>query len=509
MNQPLCRLQLTSRASVDVAAGLIDSAADTLGLGAPARIRLQAFFLEVIGAVVRDAFTEGDEIDLDVEVYREAGTMRIELKDRGAPLDFGAGGYPPRVADLIRLGFADRLTFSSQGRAGNRTVITKELPFASVDEAFIEETKASPPPAPQLGDDGLAVLDIRAMTADDVVEVARLFYRCYGYSVAYAPVVYQPEKLRELIEAGQHIGTVAVAPDGTVIGHVATEVSGPDAIVGEVGLLAVDPQYRGHKVTMRMGLSHITRLYEGGFVGQYSHAVTVHTRSQKSALQAGGKECGLLVAAQSGDLEFRGFDTAEGQRKAVVVFYASFGNTPERVVYAPPTYAEFVQRLYAHASLPRKVVAHFERRPDVPDQTSQFSVALRHETGIARLVVRRFGRDFLESLQNQVQQFRINRFETIWLGFPMSDPLTAHFAAGLHELGLSFASVMPEYDDGDVMWLQHLNNVEVVPEDIRVVSDFGEELRSFVLADMQQAAERVAVRDRSRVHMSRIYEALD
>lgn len=509
MSAPLCRLQLTSRASVDVATGLIDSAADVLGFAAPARIRLQAFFLEVIGAVVRDAFTEGDEIDLDVEVHREAGTMRIELRDRGAPLDFGAGGYPPRVADLIRLGFADRLTFYSQGRAGNLTVITKELSFDSVDQEFIEETKASPTPPPQLGDDGLAVLDIRKMTADDVVAVARLFYRCYGYSVSYAPVVYQPEKLRELVDSGRHIGTVAVAPEGTIIGHVATETNGPGAIVGEAGLLAVDPQYRGHKVTMRMGLFHIGRLYEAGFVGQYSRAVTVHTRSQQSALQAGGRECGLVLAAQSGDLEFRGFETAEGQRKAVVMFYGSFGNTPERAVYVPLTYAQFVERIYSHANLPRTVIAQFERSPDIPDETSQFNVSLRHETGIAMLAVRRFGKDFLESLQTQVQQLRLNRFELVIVEFPLADPLTAHFGAGLHELGLSFASVMPEYDDGDVLWLQHLNNVEVVPEDIHVASEFGEELRRFVLADKQQAAERVAVRDRSRVHMSRIYEVLD
>lgn len=435
--------------------------------------------------------------------------MTVEVHDRGAPLDFGGGGYPPRVADLIRLGFADGLTFSSAGRSGNRTIITKELPFASVDEAFIAETKASPAPEPVLDAEGVAIVDIRPMAPDDVVGVARLFYRCYGYSVSYAPVVYQPELLRELIEAGRHIATIAVAPDGTVVGHVATEVTGPEATVGEVGLLAVDPQYRGHRVPMRMGMAHVGRLYEGGFVGQFSRAVTVHERSQKAALAAGGKEVGVILAAQRGDLEFRGFEADDGLRKTVIPFYASFGNAPTRTVYAPPTYADLLRRIYEHAGLPRTVEAGFDQRSGAVEATSQFDVSLRHETGVAMLEVRRYGGDFLESLQAQVQQLRLNRFEVIIVGFPLSDPLTAHFAAGLHEMGLWFAAVMPEYADGDVMWLQSLNNVEVSTDNINVASEFGRHLRDFVVRDMQQAADRLATRDRSRVHMSRIYEALD
>lgn len=508
MNESLCRLHIDSRTSIDLAAGLVDSSAELLGVGAAPRIRLQALTLEVIAAVVKDAFGDTDEIDLDMEVLRTAGAMKVVLQDRGAPLDFGTGGYPPRVADLVRLGFADDLDFSTQGRAGNRTQITKKLTYQSVDEAFIEETKALPSPDPVIDEEGKAVIEVRPMTADDVIGVARLFFRCYGYSVSYAPVVYQPDKLRELIDDGYHIGTVAVAPDGTIIGHVATEVNTPGANVGEVGLYAVDPRYRKLGVGMKVGLGHAGRLYGSGFVGQYTRAVTVHVRSQKAALLSGGREMGVTLAAQAGDLQFRGFDTEEDQRKAVVTFYASFGNTPERTVYVPPTYAEVVNRIYEHAQLPRTVVAHFERQPDIPNETSVFNVALKHETGIGMLEVRTFGRDFLESLQAQVQQMRLNRFELIIVAFPLGDPLTAHFASGLQELGLSFSAILPEYADGDVLWLQSLNNVEVVPEQVQVASEFGEYLRDFVIHDMQQATDRLAVRDRSRAHMSRIYEAL-
>lgn len=509
MTDSLCSLRIVSRSSIDIAAGVVDSSADLLGLGPVARIRLQAMTLEVIAAVIRDAFNDAEDIELVLDVHKAADLMRIVLRDQGAPLAFASGGYPPRVADLIRLGFADGLEFTNEGRAGNRTEIIKSLPYNSVDEHFAEETRGTPSPEPVLDAEGNAIVEVRAMTPDDVVGVARLFFRCYGYSVSYAPVVYQPDRLREQVASGRHVGTVAVTSDGTVVGHVATKVRHPESVVGEVGLFAVDPRYRGHGVAAKVGLAHASRLYESGFVGQYTEAVTVHDRSQKAAISSGGKEVGVILAAQAGDLQFRGFETEEDLRKALVNFYASFGNTPQRTVFVPPTYAEVVERIYTHSRLPRTVAAPFKRRPEVTEATSQFSVSLRHEAGVGLLAVRVYGEDFLESLQAQVQQLRMNRFELIVVAFPMADPLTAHFAAGLHELGLSFCSVMPEYDDGDVLWLQCLNNVEVRPEEIQVASEFGAYLRDFVVGDMQQAAQRLAVRDRSRAHMSRIYEALD
>jgi hypothetical protein len=510
VSESLCRLHVQSRQAVSLVPGLVEHSADLLGLAPSDRVRLQALVVEVLEAVVKDAFESGEEVDLDLEVAREPGDLKLVLRDRGAPLDFGAG-YPPRVADLIRLGFADGLVFANEGRAGNRTEITKHLKYETVgdDEQFIAETEADPTPAPTVGEDGQVVVDIRAMTPDDVVGVARLFYRCYGYTVAYAPVVYEPERLAELVASGKHLGTVAVSPEGRIVGHLASEVQRPGAITGKIGLLAVDPGYRQHKLSMRIGFAHVTRLIELGFVGQYTEAVTVHLGSQKAALRGGGHEVGLLLAAQSNELDFRGFESDEKARKALLLFYGAFGQTPQRTVYSPPTYREVVQRIYSEGNLPRTVHADFERHPDVADGPSRFRLMLRHETGVAMVFVESYGQDFVGSLQEQVRQLRLNRFELILVILPLGDPATSYFGSGLQEIGLSFSGIYPEYDDGDVLVLQNLNNVEVKPEEINVASDMGTFLRDFVLADYRRAGERLAQLERSRAHMARIYEALD
>ena len=160
-------------------------------------------------------------------------------------------------------------------------------------------------------------------------------------------------------------------------------------------------------------------------------------------------------------------------------------------------------------NLPREVVAEFERHPDVAGAQSRFRLNLRHETGLGFIYVEAYGEDFLESLQEQVKQLRMNRFELILVVLPLSDPATSYFGSGLQEIGLSFSGIYPEYGDGDVLVLQNLNNVEIRPEEINVASDMGAFLRDFVVEDYQRAGERVAQRERSRAHMARIYEALD
>ena len=510
MSDPLCRLHVQSREAVALAPGLVEGSADMLGLPPSDRVRLRTLTVEVLEAVMQDAFGPEDPVDLDLEVLREPGDLKLIVRDRGAPLDFGAS-YPPRIADLIRLGFADGLTFANEGRAGNRTEISKHLSYQKVndDKEFIAATEADMIPAPTVGEDGQVVVDIRPMTPEDVVGVARLFYRCYGYTVSYAPVVYEPERLAELVESGQHLATVAISPEGHIVGHLSSEVHDPNATTGKIGLLAVDPVYRRHGLSLRIGFTHISRLLELGFVGQYTEAVTVHLGSQKAALTGGGHEAGLLLAGQSNELDFRGFDSDDKIRKAVMLFYGSFGKTPQRTSYVPPIYREVVERIYSVGNLPREVIAEFERHPDTSSRPTRLRLNLRHETGVGFINVDNYGEDFLESLQEQVKQLRMNRFELILVVLPLSDPATSFFGSGLQEIGLSFSGIYPEYANGDVLVLQNLNNVEIRPEEINVASEMGEFLRDFVLADYRRAGERVAQRERSRAHMARIYEALD
>jgi hypothetical protein len=168
-----------------------------------------------------------------------------------------------------------------------------------------------------------------------------------------------------------------------------------------------------------------------------------------------------------------------------------------------------VERIYDEGTLPRTVHSRYERQSSDAATDTGIRVSLSHETGVARIRVESYGTDFLSALQEHLRQLRLNRYDLIMVYLPMTDPATSHYGAGLHELGLSFCGVYPEYRDGDVLVLQSLNNVEVFPEEIKVASELGEFMRDFVVADYRLADDLAEQRSRSRAHMARIYEALD
>lgn len=75
------------------------------------------------------------------------------------------------------------------------------------------------------------------------------------------------------------------------------------------------------------------------------------------------------------------------------------------------------------------------------------------------------------------------KMEAIYLNLPMA----RREAAELAEHGFLFSSVIPELDNGDVLKLQYLNNVQIDPAKIAVVSETARDLLDFIV---QQYRER-------------------
>lgn len=501
-----CSLHLADRGAAALVAQFTSDAVQMLGLDRLSGSRLGTLAQEVVGCIIDDAFDPDDILDVDVVVEREPGGLCVAIEDRGAPSSFARGDYPPTVADLVRLGFADDLVVRTEGRRGNRTEIRRNLHYSSLveDPLFAAEAEAE-----SAVDAATEEITIRPMVEDDVLGVARLFFRCYGYTAYQASIVYEPDRLAEYVRAGRHVATLAVTARGTVVGHLASEVDEPGATTGRIGLLAVDPAYRSRRLSGQLTLPHVVRLLELGFVGQYSEAVTVHDRSQRAALAAGGHECGVMLAAQQPSMDFQGLGGEGDLRRAVMVVFGSFAEIPERDSYVPQAYADVARRIYDEAGLRRTIRTATPRDEHALPEKTSFTLQLKHEASVAFVGVAEYGRDFDEQLLAQIDQLRMNHFDVIQLFLPLSDPATAHLGGGLHEMGLSFTGIYPEFAHGDMLVLQSLNNVVVEPDQIVVASDFGRWLLDFVLADRQTAADRQVMRMRSRTRMARVFEALE
>lgn len=507
MSDAICSLQLNGRNYLAVAGAMVDEAVATLGLPSHDAAQLRCITEELAAAVVENAFDPDEEVSLVVSVMRQPGGVAVVLRDQGAPSQLAAAGsHPPRLTDLIRLGFADELQFNSLGLEGNSATIFRRLPYQSVDED-LDLVEPSHAPSIDSGDE----IEYRPLTSEDTIGVARLFYRVHGYTAYQSELVYQPERFAEFIESGHHVGTIAVV-QGRVVGHIASTIEHPGDKVGLIGMLAVDPVYRQFGIGAKLSITHGLRLIEMGFIGQYSTCVTIHVASQKISLKFDGHEVALLLAYRLASIEFKGFDEDDHEsklRRTNVMFYNGLGQEIVREIHVPPEYQEITAALYENAKLPRTVTTASARQPDDVPEHSTIDLILDHREFSAVLKVKEYGRDFLTAVQERLGELCLNRFEVIRLLMHTSDEKTAYFGSGLRELGFFYAGIFPEYDDGDSLVLQYLNNVELNPDEVLMASEFGQRLRDFVLADKTAALANDNARRRSRAHMARIYEALD
>jgi len=507
--ESVCSVSINGASHLPIAGAMASEAAVLLGISSDDAARLRVITQELAAAVVESAFEPGDDVAIEVSIQRKPGGVCVVVSDIGAPSHLGkAGSPPPRLGELLQLGFADELTFRSAVRQGNEAELFKYLQYRDLREDTDLDEVVDLAEVPSEEDTEPKIV-VRPLEVADTLEVARLFHRCYGYSAYQVAIVYEPDKLAEYITAGRHRGTVALV-NGRLVGHIASTVDSPTSITALTGMLVVDPAYRRFKLAGQLTFAQGMNLIENGFIGIYSSCVTAHVASQKIALKFEGHEVALLVAEQQPSLEFRDIENGEQSeyRRANIWFWNGIGKEQHRELHIPRAYHEITRALYDNAKLPRTIADVTLRVPSEVAEASVLDLLLKHEAGIANIKVVSYGHDFVAAVQNQLNKLCLNRFDVIRLQMPAGDPLSSYYGSGLQELGFFYCGMNPEIHNGDVLVLQYLNNVDVDPDEIKVASEFGEELRDFVLADRAAASANADNRRRSRAHMARIYDVL-
>ncbi len=503
MSDVILRMSLAHASTLGVAARAVADTAGSLGLGPVERTQLEALMSEALTAVIVDSFEGSEAIDVDVTVSHEPGHLEIVLQQHGAPSTYVSGQLPERLETLLRLGYADSMQFVSDGVLGSELKVSRILSTgALIDDAeFIAATESAEEPI------DVDALEIRALTADDAIEVARLYFRTYGYTKIGSAWIYEPDVFRHKLESGQHLGTIAVTPSGRVIGHTGVLRPSATSPSASAGPLAVDPAYRRLGISERLTNALLVRLPPLNLRGIYAECVTAHPASQKAGLKAGGHETGLVLGKQPAELDFLGFDGPKGFRRAVMVLYTSFGNSTSEESHVPHLYSDMAQRILERINVPRKIIAETARLPeDLPAQ-SQFTTDLQAATKYAQIHVVGYGADFVEALQGLIVRFAREQFEVITVHLPLANPLTSYFGAGLGELGLSFNAIFPEQEGGDQLLLG-TTIADQDPETIAIASEWGEELRAFVVGDRDRVVKARDSRARSRASMARVLDSL-
>ncbi len=465
---------------------LVDLAADiatTVGLGREEARKLDLVLSEVFCNIVEEGYQGDTSQSLDVTLSLRGHALVVAVEDTGLPLDYRRlqEGRNSRFASILQAGYVDQVHFMNRGPYGNRVELIRELPAEDFrDKADPKEHQTTVEAAEAHPEEPIAT---RPMKPEEAAELARLVYRCYGYTYP-GEFIYYPEKVKAQQRAGLMKSYVACNRRGELIGHLAMTFPRPGARVVESGQAVVDPRYRGHGLFQRMKLQARDDVAAHQVVGIYSEAVTVHPYSQKGSLDVGAHEVGFLLGYTSGTISFRNISEGERPRRQSVAFlYLTALAHEPATVFLPEPYRDLAQGIYEAAGIQRIVAADQGTGPAGLPAAGHLTVSLRPDHNQAILTVDVLGRDQLDSIRSHLHELRLQRVDCIYVDLPLAQAGAGALGAKLREIGFFFGALIPEFGRGDVLRLQYLNNVDIVPSDIHTASDAGRTLLATILED--------------------------
>jgi anti-sigma regulatory factor (Ser/Thr protein kinase) len=481
-------LQLTNekRALPSVRA-FVDSTLKQLPLSEDDARDLASFVVAAVESAIEHAYPSGEEGAIRLSLQEKAGRLEIQIRDFGLPIDakrwerelHDPESNSSNVFGTHRPSLVDEAHWISFGPEGKALQLIKWL----ASQHIADQLDASHL-APFQGDAPLAPpqeYQIRRMQPDEAVQVSQLMYRAYGGTYFNADV-YFPERIAALNAHGALLSIVAQAADGAIVGHCALEFNqaGP---VAELGQAIVDPAHRSRGLLDRMK----TELLKQGtghrpLAAWYGDAVAVHTRTQKSDAEHGGKLSAVSLGISPKTERFRNIADTQPQRVSCLLYIHWLLEPEQRTVYAPARHREMIARLYER--LGAKADFAEGQAP-----SGHGTLTVQCDAGGAKAFIRvsQAGDDTVHAIRHAKRRL-IERAhaELIFVELLLSDPATPQIAASLEAAGFGFCGVAPQFSpQGDVLRLAYL--VEPLKRDpIKTYEPFAGELVDYVLADQQR-----------------------
>lgn len=458
--------------------------ARSFGMAGDELTRIELAVEEAFMSVAQSAFEPGESGEITFVLEHRPGSLVIGVEDHGLPLDLTQleenEGLTLNLLLLRHL--LDGFSFINRGKEGKRLELIKQLPAESVatgmeqQQAGTEDQDTACPAEQPL---------LRLLRPEESLALAQLAYRSYGYT--YVSDFYYPERIRERMTGGLMETCAAVLPDGRVIASLSLFYDRADACVAECGAAMVDPRYRGHSLFKEMKLFLFDHARHKGLYGIYSEAVTIHPYTQQGNLSLGARETGILLSYVSENVAFKKIgNELMGQRQALVYFYYRLNREPLRTVWLPSLYAGLIRRIYAENGLNRQVeeVAATDR---IAGGETRLAIRIRRDAfNDATIEPQRIGSDACVMILHHTRELCEKKVEAIYLDLSLASPEAAVLAGQLAERGYLFAGVIPELENGDLLRLQYLNNVQFDPARVTVVSDTAKELLAFITRQYEQ-----------------------
>ena len=443
-----------------------------------------------IGLAMEEAFAHalefgygGDTETLELTISRTPLGIRLGLVFRGLPLEIEQlPRYDPSRAEAygdvtgLSLHLIDKMldaaSFSTEP-GGFRTVsMEKHLP--------VEPVSGSDAP-PSKGARRVNVEHrLRPARPEDAEAISRLVFQSHG-SVLFCEHIYYPARVREMLLAQEMVSIVFEATEtGEILGHGALVKSVPGARVEEMTFGVVDPRFRSQGGATALAKSLEENAEDRGVYAIEVFAVTNHVHSQRSVLNNGYVESGLLVETSPASSAW-GKNEAGPQRIGNVVYTKYLSGLGEDVLHVPVHHRHMVSRMYAqHGMTP--TFGDSPGEAALPDTETTLWSRSDFTEGWTLIKIVDYGFDALLQVSTRVELACAQGLAAIQMILPLADPATAAMTALFEGLGFFFAGVGPDPEGRENLILQYIDLPATDYDSIHVHSDLAREIKQYVMA---------------------------
>ena len=421
--------------------------------------------------------------------------LRFILKDYSLVISVYEKGIPFKSVDAIGFSVKDLGSFENSGlglhvlnslmdgvdhimhgRMGKETRLTKRLSNTEValELSEINASKVNRGQRKKVND-----YTIRRATVDDIPEIIRLAWRCYGYT--QEDLIYNPDSLETMLLNEEIISFVAVnSEDSEFICHIALKYH--DLKVPEMGLAFADQNYRCPGIMVKLGSFIFDFSRERGDDGVFDCSVTTHTFSQKDMQEIGSRPCSLLMGIAATGMQPNMTGINKQEKGSTMNHYISF-NKKKEVVYVPLKHKEIIHRIYEWQNLPR--VIEVSEGSNLSGNSEVFLVPLPKELNVAFIIVGSIGEETANQINAYMQKCIKEKMDACYLFMTLQDRNSPAIVMACEKLGFTFAGIMPHIQNGQDRILMQKLNIDIDPAKIRVYSENSRELLDYILNEIE------------------------
>jgi N-acetylglutamate synthase-like GNAT family acetyltransferase len=410
--------------------------------------------------------------------------LRIDIHDWGIPMSYKKHTSVPidkdassgfnRIYDLV-----DTFEYHNLGKEGKKFVIIKYASHPWLTQTYLsiqnslrfeeEEKEVVDPNMP---------ITIREFSEGDEEGVAYLIYKNYGHSYI-KDLFYYPQKILEF--HGEKFYSVVAESNGKIVGHFAF-VLVPESTIAEIGIVVVDPRFKGRGIMNRMIKLILKKAKEIKLDAVFGEAIMYHTFSQKSNLTHDFVESALMLGKTPMDISIESNELTKAYKRGAVLVGYHFFHKYSKSLFIPKVYHEQIGQTYLNAGIP------FTKKNKKPDKIPKhvfLSYLFNPPSNIAAIRVDHYGKDFKHKFLLLVSQLRAKHCDMIYADISLENiPQINKVVNIMNKRGFFYSGIMfLNHEKEDYLRLQLKHSDKVGSKNYVCYSTFCKQLSKFITED--------------------------